>query len=80
MERAQGAGGAKYVSWSADLLEGGSIATGKALVLRDDYDAAVLRVRARATKPAAQVVRPLALAEIYEGALRGQATLGGHGL
>ena len=46
---------------------------GKALALRDDYDAVRLRVLARTTKHAAQSRRLLALAAIYHGASRGDA-------
>lgn len=46
---------------------------GKALALREDYDAASVRILARATKHAAQARRLLALAAIYDGASRGDA-------
>lgn len=44
---------------------------GRALALREDYDAAGLRTLARATKHAGQARRLLALAAIYDGASRG---------
>lgn len=46
---------------------------GKALALREDFDAAGLRSLARATKHAGQSRRLLALASIYDGASRGDA-------
>lgn len=46
--------------------------------LRSDFDAACLRREARKSKDAGQVRRLLALAEIYDGAMRTQAAkLGG---
>ena len=44
---------------------------GRALALREDYDAAGLRALARTTKHAGQARRLLALAAIYDGASRG---------
>lgn len=44
---------------------------GRALALREDYDAAGLRTLARTTKHAGQARRLLALAAIYDGASRG---------
>lgn len=45
---------------------------GRALALREDYDAAGLRALARTTKHAGQARRLLALAAIYDGASRGE--------
>jgi transposase len=54
---------------------------GAALKLRADYDGTMLREVARKTKDANQVRRLLALAEIYDGARRGDAArIGGVGL
>ena len=54
---------------------------GSAIALRDDFDGAVLRRFARATKDAAQGRRLLALAEIYDGGRRMDAArIGGVGL
>ena len=44
-----------------------------ALVLRDDFDATQLRLRARQSADADQVRRLLALASIYDGASRAEA-------
>ena len=51
------------------------------VALRDDYDAAALRVLSKRTKDAGQMRRLLALAEIYDGGSRGDAArIGGAGL
>ena len=41
--------------------------------LRDDFDAAALRMLARKTRDASQARRLLALAEVYDGGSRGKA-------
>ena len=52
-----------------------------AIALRDDLDAATLRLLARRTGAAGQSRRLLALAEIYDGGSRGKAArIGGVGL
>ena len=52
-----------------------------AIPLRSDFDAAGLRSAAKTTKDAAQSRRLLALAEIYDGGMRGDAArIGGVGL
>jgi hypothetical protein len=52
-----------------------------AIALRDDLDAATLRLLARRTGAAGQGRRLLALAEIYDGGSRGKAArIGGVGL
>jgi transposase len=52
-----------------------------AIPLRDDFDAATLRLLARRTRDADQGRRMLALAEIYDGGTRGKAArIGGVGL
>ena len=54
---------------------------GSAIGLREDFDGAVLRRLARATKSANQARRLLALAEIYDGGSRtAAARIGGVGL
>jgi len=51
------------------------------ITLRDDFDGPGVRKLARATKDAAQARRLLALAEIYDGAMRREAgRIGGVGL
>ena len=51
------------------------------ITLRDDFDGPGVRKLARATKDAAQARRLLALAEIYDGAMRSEAgRIGGVGL
>ena len=51
------------------------------ITLRDDFDGRGVRKLARATKDAAQARRLLALAEIYDGAMRREAgRIGGVGL
>ena len=48
--------------------------------LRDDFDAAALRMLARKTRDASQARRLLALAEVYDGGSRGKAArIGGVG-
>ena len=44
-----------------------------AVVLREDWDAARVRVAARAAQDADQVRRLLAIAAVYEGSKRGEA-------
>ena len=54
---------------------------GKAIGLREDFDAAALRRLSRMTKSANQARRLLALAEIYDGGSRSAAArIGGVGL
>ena len=56
-------------------------AMGKAVGLREDFDAAALRRLSRMTKTANQARRLLALAEIYDGGSRSAAArIGGVGL
>ncbi len=50
------------------------------VLLRDDFDAAALRMLARKTRDASQARRLLALAEVYDGGSRGKAArIGGVG-
>jgi len=63
------------------MANGWRFAMAAAIALRDDLDAATLRLLARRTGAAGQGRRLLALAEIYDGGSRGKAArIGGVGL
>src|SRR4030095_1601402 len=63
------------------MANGWRFAMAAAIALRDDLDAATLRLLARRTGAAGQGRRLLALAEIYDGGSRGKAArIGGGGL